>query len=685
VGITYPRPGNPSVSVSGAGTDDRSPKAAYGTAAEWTAANPTLAVGELGFETDTGVYKVGDGTTAWSSLNPALVNTFSSSDTGMHTPPIQQFPFPATSIITTFQSGHGYTVSAGGTGGDNLNYTTDYVLGTQCVKLVTDGAGTAKRLDKASLTFDTTNKHPVIWIKFDDITHLSGYEIWFGNGGLTNYYRLSSMNSTPPNVSIEHLRSGEWMRIVIPWSTLSLVQTNGSPTRANGTNIRIQILDDGTGNPVTAYVNGLGLQDAPAASFPTGVVSMTFDDSYGTQYTAAKSYMDKYGFPGTAYTIVESVVAGGSNLTLTQLRNMQDLSGWEVAGHAYSLTNHNTSGGLTGLTSAVAEKDVADSRKWLLQNGFSSTAFAYPQGYHSSSVEAVIKKYFNSGRTISSRVQESMPPSQPGRLRVRVVTSATATSTVIGWIDEAYTYGTWLILVFHSIDDTSAAGGNSYTVANFQTVTDYLNTKGIPVRTISEVLNTRPVRHGASHAPGGLDDTWPDGGVGTSAGIETMHRYHATQGATTATQRLMLTHFTPRFTKNVSQFTFCTGGTNSTGLTVGRVGLYTLSTAGVYTLVAASLNDTTLGNSASTVYTKSFDTGGSLPSTYTLQAGVRYAVGFLFVGTPASIYGIVPLLTTVTAYAPSMGAFLNTQSDLPTSISAGTVSAGNNLCWVYLS
>lgn len=37
-------------------------------AANWTSANPTLAAGELGVETDTGSVKVGDGTTAWTSL-----------------------------------------------------------------------------------------------------------------------------------------------------------------------------------------------------------------------------------------------------------------------------------------------------------------------------------------------------------------------------------------------------------------------------------------------------------------------------------------------------------------------------------------------------------------------------------------------------------------------------------------
>lgn len=43
-----------------------------GTAASWTSANPTLASGEFGYETDTGKAKIGNGTTAWNSLSYSL-------------------------------------------------------------------------------------------------------------------------------------------------------------------------------------------------------------------------------------------------------------------------------------------------------------------------------------------------------------------------------------------------------------------------------------------------------------------------------------------------------------------------------------------------------------------------------------------------------------------------------------
>lgn len=44
-------------------------KQRHGPAADWVSANPVLAVGEFGIETDTGQVKVGDGATAWVDLS----------------------------------------------------------------------------------------------------------------------------------------------------------------------------------------------------------------------------------------------------------------------------------------------------------------------------------------------------------------------------------------------------------------------------------------------------------------------------------------------------------------------------------------------------------------------------------------------------------------------------------------
>lgn len=43
-----------------------------GTAAQWTSANPTLAAGEFGYETDTNKAKIGNGSSAWTALSYAI-------------------------------------------------------------------------------------------------------------------------------------------------------------------------------------------------------------------------------------------------------------------------------------------------------------------------------------------------------------------------------------------------------------------------------------------------------------------------------------------------------------------------------------------------------------------------------------------------------------------------------------
>lgn len=46
-----------------------------GTAVEWAAANPVLAAGEIGLETDTKVFKIGDGVSAWADLQMIYLTT----------------------------------------------------------------------------------------------------------------------------------------------------------------------------------------------------------------------------------------------------------------------------------------------------------------------------------------------------------------------------------------------------------------------------------------------------------------------------------------------------------------------------------------------------------------------------------------------------------------------------------
>lgn len=86
-----------------------------GNAATWTSSNPTLAIGEVGIEMDTGKFKVGDGSTVWTGLGYSSGSTGPTGSTGSSgaTGPTG----PAGSTGATGNSGAtGATGATGGTG-----------------------------------------------------------------------------------------------------------------------------------------------------------------------------------------------------------------------------------------------------------------------------------------------------------------------------------------------------------------------------------------------------------------------------------------------------------------------------------------------------------------------------------------------------------------------------------------
>lgn len=60
-------------------------KVRRGTAAQWASAATVLAAGEPGLDTTNNILKLGDGSTAWASLNPVLNNTYAAFTLGVQT------------------------------------------------------------------------------------------------------------------------------------------------------------------------------------------------------------------------------------------------------------------------------------------------------------------------------------------------------------------------------------------------------------------------------------------------------------------------------------------------------------------------------------------------------------------------------------------------------------------------
>lgn len=141
-----------------------------GTAAQWTSANPTLGSGEFGYETDTGEFKIGDGSTAWNSLG-----------------------YKASGTVTSITAGTGLS---GGT------ITTSGTIAIDTATTV--DVSTAQTLTNKTLTSPTLNA-PLINLSLNAQTGTTYTFVLADNGKLVTASNASAQTySIPTNASVAY-------------------------------------------------------------------------------------------------------------------------------------------------------------------------------------------------------------------------------------------------------------------------------------------------------------------------------------------------------------------------------------------------------------------------------------------------------------------------------------------------
>ena len=451
------------------------------------------------------------------------------------TPRFPKFPDQGTTI-TAFQSGHGWISAYGGAGTVDLNTTDDPYIGTQCVKVITDGAGTTHGVKKwAAGPYDMRGKRLRIAVKIQGVANLAtdGFYVYAGTSSLANYRVFVVLPQTGQNWLVDD----EWCEFSIPWNTSAArSSSSGTLDRSAVTDINIRFKDDASGNPVTAYIGRVSLVPETEATRATGgLVTFTFDDGYESVFTQAAPVLTGYGWPATHYTICELVGESG-RVTADQLRRLQGI-GWDVALHCYAASTHAAT--FAGLSTEALETDLAAGVKWLRDNGFRGADHgSYPLGKFTggtADILGIVRKRFAAYRSIYSQVGATIPSDDPHRQRITINLAYPLTlASAKALLDAAMAAGEWVVVLAHNLV-ASPSVSTEWAISDFSDFCAYVASHypGAAVKTVADAMGLRdapeaPARTAVSQYSATSDGPVPAGGVTWSVNLKAGRRYLVT-------------------------------------------------------------------------------------------------------------------------------------------------------------
>jgi hypothetical protein len=364
-------------------------------------------------------------------------------------------------VITSFQAGHGAT--SGGTGTVNLNDTTSPAITgySQYVSVTTNGAGATATVRKSGITsIDLTAYDLEILVKMDhpESTYL---EVVTTGTAFTDYYTFP-LNDYTLSSTTRYVRANELT--ALRFSINTATPSGGTPAKTLNA-IQFGVHDNSS---QVGRVEFYGVYAVPKPN-TAGIITISFDDLYTSQYSYALPLLSQLGMPATLYAIADRTPA---QWTLTQLQDAQRVWGWEVAGHAYTTANHNT--GFANLDAATRAAELRNLRSWMLLNGFSGADYlAYPGGNHDATTESDVAQVFANATTTENSPAGEIQPAEPMRWRRKLVQSSDTTGGIQALVDQAVANKSYLHLNFHDLV-TSGATGPNITQANFSTIVNYI-------------------------------------------------------------------------------------------------------------------------------------------------------------------------------------------------------------------
>jgi peptidoglycan/xylan/chitin deacetylase (PgdA/CDA1 family) len=230
-------------------------------------------------------------------------------------------------------------------------------------------------------------------------------------------------------------------------------------------------------------IDNANLVALPANPFPTGMVTLTFDDNLVSQYNNARPILNTSGIKATYGIITQGVrnVSGDTAaMTWAQITTLKN-EGNEIASHT------RTHADLTLLNTTQLTSELQGSMSDLVANGFAPKTFIYPLGAENPTTAAAVKNAGYIGARGSYWGLNSPTANRWAVYDVRF-DRATMAAQIDTLIAEAIADKRWIIIELH---DVKATGGDEYTITpgKLQTVANYIKSTGVKVVTLEQGLN----------------------------------------------------------------------------------------------------------------------------------------------------------------------------------------------------
>lgn len=168
-------------------------------------------------------------------------------------------------------------------------------------------------------------------------------------------------------------------------------------------------------------------------------------------------------------------------LTIPEMFALQ-AAGQEIGAHT------KTHPSLISIPAAQAQDEIAGSKADLIAMGATGgvSNMAYPYGDYNAAVQQMARDAgYTSARSVVAGYNTKT--ADKFALKVQNVEATTSLATIQSWIDSAAADKTWLILVFHQIENTNPPEFGTST-AILQQLVNYVQTKPVQVKTVGEVL-----------------------------------------------------------------------------------------------------------------------------------------------------------------------------------------------------